>query len=212
MLGWFDALGWSLAPDRIVERSVDGDEPAAWREERGDGAGGGEIDYGRPEANDHERLARDRADVRSMTAGDLDAIARIDRVITGRDRRGYIAARLDEALDDASIRVSLAARCDGAVVGYLMARADLGDYGRTEPVAVLDTLGVDPDYAHLGIGQAMLSQLLADLGALRVERVETVVPRDDLGLLGFLQAAGFAPSQRLPFARACGAPARSDAG
>ncbi len=205
MLSWFDALGFELAPDQIVEGAVDGGAERA--EPAGDGADTAaaaaaaphEIDYGHLEANDHERLARDRADVRSMTPADLDAIARIDRGITGRQRRDYIAARLAEALADGGVRVSLTARCDDTIVGYLMARADLGDFGRTEPVAVIDTLGVDPDYAHRGIGRALLSQLFANLGALRVERVETIVPQRNLGLLGFLYKAGFAPSQRLPF-------------
>ena len=213
MLSWFDTLGFELAPDQIVEGAVDGGAERAEhaerrrRRERAEGAAPHEIDYGRPEANDHERLARDRADVRSMTPADLDAIARIDRGITGRQRRDYIAARLAEALADGGVRVSLTARCDDTIVGYLMARADLGDFGRTEPVAVIDTLGVDPEYAHRGIGRALLSQLFANLGALRVERVETVVSQRDLGLLGFLYAAGFAPSQRLPFVHRLRSPA-----
>jgi predicted N-acetyltransferase YhbS len=203
ILGWFDGLGFELAPEVIVQARIDG---GAHRPERDDAVDGqsvhptsGEIDYGRPEANDHERLARDRADVRSMTPGDLDAIVRIDRSITGRDRRDYIGARLAEAMDDTSVRVSLAARCDGTLVGYLMARADLGDFGRSEPVAVIDTLGVDPEYARHGVGRALLSQLVANLGALRVERVETIVPQRDLALLGFLLTAGFAPGERLSF-------------
>ena len=205
MLSWFDALGFELAPDQVVDAAVDGGAERA--EHAGSDAAtvaefaapAHEIDYGRNESNDHERLARDRADVRSMTPADLDAIARIDRGITGRQRRDYIAARLAEALADGGVRVSLTARCDDTIVGYLMARADLGDFGRTEPVAVIDTLGVDPEYAHRGIGRALLSQLFANLGALRVERVETIVAQRDLPLLGFLYAAGFAPSQRLPF-------------
>ena len=203
MLSWFDALGFELAPDQVVDAPVDG---GAERAEHVGGDAGvefaaptHEIDYGRSESNDHERLARDRADVRSMTPADLDAIARIDRGITGRQRHDYIAARLGEALADGGVRVSLTARCDDAIVGYLMARADIGDFGRPEPVAVIDTLGVDPDYAHRGIGRALLSQLFANLGALCVERVETVVAQRDLQLLGFLYAAGFVPSQRLPF-------------
>lgn len=206
ILGWFDALGFELAPDQIVECAVDGgawhpgrDEPAAV-----DAEAAREIDYGRQEAkgaNDHERLARDLADVRSMTPADLDAIVRIDRRITGADRREYMAARLGEAMEDSGVRVSLCARSEDTPAGYLMARADLGDYGRTEPVAVIDTLGVDPAFVHRGIGRALLSQLFANLGALRVERVETIVPQHDLALLGFLYAAGFAPSQRLAFVR-----------
>ena len=78
---------------------------------------------------------------------------------------------------------------------------DLGDFGRTEPVAVLDTIGVHPGYRHRCVGHALLSQLFVNLGGLRIERVETVVAPHDLELLGFLYAVGFAPSQRIPFAR-----------
>jgi ribosomal protein S18 acetylase RimI-like enzyme len=109
--------------------------------------------------------------------------------------------KLNETIVDSAIRVSLTARQDGAIVGFLMARADYGDFGRTEPVAVIDTIGVDPGYAHRGVGHALLSQLFANLGALRIERVETIVAPRDLGLLGFLYDVGFAPSQRLPFVR-----------
>ncbi|MCW5634059.1 MAG: GNAT family N-acetyltransferase [Rubrivivax sp.] len=214
VLGWFDAMGFRLASERIVECSVEGgrwhpgrDEPAGavpGDEDAPGGAAAREIDYGRREAlatNDYERAARDGADVRSMSAADLDAVVRIDRRITGADRREYIAARLAEALAESGVRVSLAAFCEGTPAGYLMARADLGDYGRTEPVAVIDTLGVDPDFAHRGIGQALLSQLFANLGALRVERVETLVPYDAAALAEFFRRSGFAPAQRLAFVR-----------
>lgn len=206
MLRWFHHLGFALASHHVVECGIDGGTWRAARDdavavEAGDGRGH-EVDYGGDASNDHERLARGHADVRSMTADDLDAIVCIDREITGRDRRAYIGARLTEALRDAAIRVSLTARCDDAVVGYLMARADLGDFGRIEPVAVIDTLGVDPGYGHRGIGHALLSQMLANLGALGVERAETVVPQHDLALLGFLYSAGFSASSRLVFTRA----------
>lgn len=205
MLRFFDAMGFALAPHQIIDCAVDG---GAYRPERDDalslpqGNGPGhEIDFGAPTGNDFERLARDTADVRSMTPADLNDIARIDRGITGRDRRGYISARLSEAMLDSAIRVSLTARRDGVIVGYLMARADLGDFGRTEPVAVIDTIGVDPEYAQRGVGHALISQLFANLGALRVERVETIVAHSDFALLGFFYGCGFAPSQRLPFVR-----------
>ena len=121
--------------------------------------------------------------------------------LTGRDRSDYMRHKLSEALHGSAIRVSLTARLDGAIVGFVMARADLGDFGRTEPVAVIDTIGVDPGYAHRGVGHALLSQLFVNLGALRIERVETVVSPRDFGLLGFLYDTGFMPSQRLAFVR-----------
>jgi ribosomal protein S18 acetylase RimI-like enzyme len=205
MLRWLDAMGFALAPNHVVDCAVHGgaytferDDPVSLP----DGAGpANEIDYGGRPDNDFERLARDNADVRAMTAADLADIVRIDRVITGRDRGDYMKHKLNETTVDSAIRVSLTARLEGAIVGFMMARADLGDFGRTEPVAVIDTLGVDPGFAHHGVGHALLSQLFANLGALRIERVETVVAPRDLGLLGFLYSAGFAPSQRLPFLR-----------
>ena len=75
---------------------------------------------------------------------------------------------------------------------------NLADGGRYEA----KTIGVDPEYANRGVGRAMLSQLFANLGALRVERVETITAPRDQALLGFLFDAGFVPSQRLAFTRA----------
>ncbi len=203
MLRWFDAMKFTLAPDRWLECQVDGGAYHAGRDDAIDAPGGfgpaGEIDYGAPGDNDFEKLARDSADVQSMKPADLQEIARIDRLLTGHDRSDYIRGKLAEAMSDSAIRVSMTARLDGTIVGYLMARADLGDFGRTAPAAVIDTIGVDPEYEHRGIGLALLSQLFANLGALRVERVETSTAPRDQALLGFLFDAGFVPSQRLAF-------------
>ena len=205
LLRWFDAMGFTLSADRWLDCPVEG---GAYRPARDDAVSvppghgpGREIDYGAPGNNDFEKLARDMADVQSMKQQDLQQIARIDRAITGRDRSDYIQGQLAEAMNDSAIRVSLTARLDGTIVGYLMARADLGDFGRTEPAAVIDIIGVDPEYAHRGVGRALLSQLFANLGALRVERVETITAPRDQALLGFLFDAGFKPSQRLAFTR-----------
>ena len=126
---------------------------------------------------------------------------RIDRHITGEDRRTYVQRALDEALRESGVRISLAARVDGVTAGYLMARADLGDFGRTEPVAVIDTLGVAPEYLGRGVGHALLQQLFLNLDALRIERVETVIAARASGLMRFFIAAGFAPAQRLSFVK-----------
>jgi N-acetylglutamate synthase-like GNAT family acetyltransferase len=80
-----------------------------------------------------------------------------------------------------------------------MARLDFGDFGRVEPVAVIDTVGVDPLRARQGIGRGLLSQLFVNLRGLGVERVETVLAAGSLGLMGFFCAAGFRPSERLAF-------------
>jgi|SRR5688572_2362326 len=201
MLQFLDRLGYALAPSHVIEcalHRLPGEQATQARpgDKRGD-----PNDWSAPAANDYERLARDSVDVSLLTAKDLDDVARIDRHITGRDRRVYMQHALDEALRESGVRVSLAARQDGVMAGYIMARADLGDFGRTEPAAVIDTIGVAPEYANQGIGHALLSQLFLNLSALRIERVETIVAAANVDLLAFFYGAGFTPGERLAFVK-----------
>jgi ribosomal protein S18 acetylase RimI-like enzyme len=203
MLRFFDHAGFELAPSQVLDCPVHAgrlgaeDQPGVAAPEHRHFTA--EVDYGGARANDFETLARDTADVRSLEAGDLPDLVRIDRNLMGRERRAYIERLVEEALDDSAVRVSLTARVDGIVAGFAMARTDFGDFGRSEPVAVLDTMGVDPDYAHQHVATALLSQLFVNLEALRIERVETIVQRENFGLLGFLYSIGFRQSQRLGF-------------
>ena len=161
--------------------------------------GAAEINYGAQPAADYGPLARDRIPVRSMAEGDLRALVAIDRRITGRDRTGYFKRKLADALTESDVRVSLVAELDGVPIGFIMARVDLGEFGRVETTAVIDTIGVDPDYRDRGVGRALLSQLLVNLGTLRVEQVRTEVDWRDRDLLAYLDRSGFLPSQQLCF-------------
>ena len=160
-----------------------------------------EINYGSAPAADFGPLARDRMPVRAMAEGDLGALVAIDRKITGRDRTGYFEQVFAEAMRDSDVRVSLVAERDGRPVGFIMARVDLGEFGRMEPTAVMDTIGVDPDYRDRGIGRALISQLLVNLATLRIDSVRSEIDWRDRELAGFLDGCGFAPSQQLCFVR-----------
>jgi ribosomal protein S18 acetylase RimI-like enzyme len=205
MLRFLDHAGFALGRNVIVDCSVhagrltgSGTEAVAAPESA---SGSQEINYGAQRENDYEALERDAADVRTLAADDLPELIRVDRRVIGQDRAAYVKQIVDEALNDSAIRVSLTARVDGIVAGFVAARTDFGDFGRTEPVAVLDTIAVDPDFAHHGVGHALLSQLFVNLQALRVERVETIVSRDNFPLLGFLYSVGFQQSERLGFVK-----------
>ncbi|MGZ8397102.1 MAG: GNAT family N-acetyltransferase [Rhodoplanes sp.] len=158
-----------------------------------------ELDYSVPAPTDFGELARDRIPVRSLRESDLKALIAIDRRITGRDRSGYFERKLSEALHESDVRVSLVAEADGRPVGFIMARVDLGEFGRIEAAAVMDTIGVDPDYAGHGVGRALLSQLLANLATLRVDKILTEVDWADRELMAYLDRCGFRPSGRLSF-------------
>ncbi len=160
-----------------------------------------EVDYSDPAANDFDALARDSVPVRSMMADDLNAIIAIDRRITGHDRATYYERKLAETMDESAVRVSLVAESEGFPVGFIMARVDFGEFGHTEPEAVIDTIGVDPKFAHQDIGKAMMSQLLTNLRTLQVEQVRTEVDWNAYDLLAFLEHCGFVPAQRIGFRR-----------
>lgn len=159
-----------------------------------------EIDYGKT-APDFSPLARDEIPVRAMKESDLSAIVAIDRQIVGRDRSEYFKEKLAEALFESDVRVSLVAERDGRPAGFIMARVDFGEFGRFEPTAVMDTIGVDPGYRNQGVGRALLSQLLVNLSVLRIEGVRTEIDWRDRELLSFLDHCGFVASQELCFHR-----------
>ena len=135
--------------------------------------------------------------VRPLTGEDLVSVDRIDARLTGLDRSAFYAAKFRETINESGIRVSMVAEDDGIVTGFIMARADYGEFDKVNKSAVLDAIGVHPVYSGSGIGHALLSQLLTDLSSLQVESVRTKVEHENFGLRNFLTRRGFKPSQRL---------------
>lgn len=154
-----------------------------------------EADFSDPFGGDPEALENGRLTIRSLEAADLPALARIDRHATGRDRSAYLAHKVSEVLEQSGVRISLVAEDQGMAVGFVMARLDHGEFGRTFPMAVVDTIGVDPGW-H-GVGQELLRQLIGNLRSLRVDGMRTIVRWDDHELNRFLSTNGFAPAGRI---------------
>jgi ribosomal protein S18 acetylase RimI-like enzyme len=134
--------------------------------------------------------------VRRLDASDLDRVVAIDARITGRRRDEYFRLKMQQALADTGIAISLAGEIDGLCAGYLLARVYYGEFGRFEKVAVLDTLGVHPDFKGRGVGAALLDQLRTNLLGLGVQHLQTEIGWDSLDLLAFFHHEGFQPAPR----------------
>jgi ribosomal protein S18 acetylase RimI-like enzyme len=139
----------------------------------------------------------DTCRVRNLRSGDLDRIVALDALITGRERRGYYQNKLETNLLDTSVAISLGAERDGRLIGFLLARVWTGEFGLSEPTAVLDTIGVHPDFQRHGIGDALIDQLATNLRGLQVSTLRTEVAWEQFALLRFFHHHGFRPPPRV---------------
>ena len=139
----------------------------------------------------------DTVQVRQLHPRDLEAVIRLDSKIVGRRRDEFFKVKLEQALTDTGIQVSLAAESDEAFAGFCLCRVYYGEFGSMEKVAVLDTLGVHPGFSGKGVGRAILRQLRTNLLGLGISRLQTEVDWSEPELLAFFQHAGFLPAPRL---------------
>lgn len=135
--------------------------------------------------------------VRHLRPADLERVIAIDARLFGHARRGYLTHKLEVNLLDTSLQVSLGAEIDKSLVGFLLARVWTGEFGSSEPVAVLDTLGVHPDFQKRGIGQALIEQLAQNLRGLNVDTLRTEVDWGEFEVLRFFHERGFRPAARV---------------
>ncbi|MEI6205856.1 MAG: GNAT family N-acetyltransferase [Desulfuromonadales bacterium] len=179
MIKFFASAGFNLATGQIIERNTS-------------------------PLNGDARPAGVLVVVRSLKGVDIAHIDRIDTRLTGLDRSAYYASKFREMLDGSGIRVSMVAESDGILSGFIMARVDYGEFGQVDKAAVIDTIGVHPDYTGSGVGHALLAELIMNLSSLQVESVRTKVEHENYGLRNFLSGCGFRPSQRLLITKTIG--------
>jgi ribosomal protein S18 acetylase RimI-like enzyme len=146
-------------------------------------------------------LETDAIAVRALAETDLDDIVRIDQHLMGRPRREYYRDKIGAALRNSRLHMSLVAELDGMTVGFLMASMHYGEFGQVEPTAVLEAIGVHPEFRSRHIGSALMRQFLMNGKALGVERVRTEVEWSDTRLLEFLHRKGFSPAGRIVLER-----------
>ena len=98
--------------------------------------------------------------VRSLRQEDAPRLVRMEQAITGRNRSAWYEGRLKRALTESDLNISLGAEVDGCLVGAVLGSLQYGEFGLPQPIAVLDTILVDPGHGRHGIGTVLLDQLV----------------------------------------------------
>jgi len=142
-------------------------------------------------------LETDAIVVRRLRPTDLELVIALDAKILGRRREEFYKLKLKSALAETGIEVSLAAELDGAFVGFLLAKVYYGEFGMTERAAVLDAMGVNPDFKGKGVGAALIDQLRTNLLGLGIPQLQTEVSWRNSEMLSFFNHEGFEPAARL---------------
>jgi ribosomal protein S18 acetylase RimI-like enzyme len=133
-----------------------------------------------------------------MKQDDLQAIIDIDARVSGEERVEYYEQKITHMLDRAGqITTSFVAEEHGHVIGFIMGRIYMGEFGIPESTASLDTIGIDPDYAGAGLGTLLLDEFVTNVKAAGVSNIQTLVDWNDVRLLRFFNKNGFSPSSTI---------------
>jgi predicted N-acetyltransferase YhbS len=141
--------------------------------------------------------------IRLMRENDFDAVVAIDEKVLGTARPEYYELKFEKLFKSRDyLPTSLVAeKEDGTVVGFVMGELYMGEYGIFQEEARLDTIGVDPDKQHKGIGERLINEFMDHLRQIGVRKISTLVDWNDSRLIQFFSANRFAPSQTINLER-----------
>jgi len=141
--------------------------------------------------------------IRLMKADDFDAVVAIDQKVLEVSRPEYYEMKFEKLFDSRDyLPTSLVAETEGGtVVGFVMGVLFMGEYGIFEEEATLDTIGVDPEFQHKGIGKLLINEFIEHLKTLGVRKINTLVDGNDTRLTRFFSTNQFYPSKSINLER-----------
>src|SRR5450631_2625875 len=137
--------------------------------------------------------------VRSLCIGDLGRVSAIESKLTGTTRKAFYEKHLALVSANPAGFITCAADSDGKLMGFGIARIQVGDFGLKNTVAVLEVIGVDTDSQRKGIGKAILSHIEQQMKEKNIDALKTNVMWTNSALSAFFSSSGFklASSQRM---------------
>jgi ribosomal protein S18 acetylase RimI-like enzyme len=138
-----------------------------------------------------------------MKSEDMEAVIGIDEKIIKSSRPEYYEMKFEKLFNSKDyLPASLVAETeDGTLAGFVMGEIYMGEYGIFQEEATLDTIGVDPEFQHQGIGEQLINEFMDHLKKVGVRKVLTLVDWNDSKLIHFFSANQFSPSKTINLER-----------
>jgi ribosomal protein S18 acetylase RimI-like enzyme len=145
--------------------------------------------------------AGEKQGVRPLRPDDLERTIAIDQAHTGRSRRRFFEKRLEAAKRHPEDFIHVGVSRGGVLMGFVFARILHGEFGRTEPVAALDLVGVDPASQDHGYGHILMDGLEQVMRQKGVKVLQSQADWTNHGLLKFFDSLSFELAPRLVLER-----------
>jgi N-acetylglutamate synthase-like GNAT family acetyltransferase len=139
--------------------------------------------------------------VRRLRPDDLERTIAIDQAHTGRARRRFFEKRLEAARKHPEDFIHVGVTEGDTLMGFAFARVRQGEFGRDEPIAALDLMGVDRGAEAHGHGHRLMAALHAAMREKGVRRLHSQADWTEHGLLKFFDSTGFKLAPRLVLER-----------
>ena len=135
--------------------------------------------------------------IRLMNDNDFDDVIRIDEKILTVSRPEYYKLKFELLFKSGEyLPTSLVAEDEnGRLVGFIMGELYIGEFGISREGASIDTVGVDPDCRRQGIDKKLTTEFVDHLKQLGVQKINTLVEKEDARLMNYFNANRFSPSK-----------------
>ncbi|MBM3326481.1 MAG: GNAT family N-acetyltransferase [Calditrichaeota bacterium] len=130
--------------------------------------------------------------IRNLRREDKAQVIRIDSLSTGYNRDIYFDRKFRRFFgEDAPILMGLVAEYQRRIIGFVMGEVNTGEYGISQPVASVDTIGLDPEFKRVGVGRILLDEYCSLAAKAGIEILTTLVSEDWPDVIAFFKSNGF---------------------
>jgi ribosomal protein S18 acetylase RimI-like enzyme len=142
-------------------------------------------------------MSKNTIKIRLMEYEDFKDVVRIDEQVLQVSRREYYEQKFELLFKSGEyLPTSFVAQDENEnIVGFIMGKLYIGEYGISREGAAVDAVGVNPDYQRHGIGKKLMDGFIYHLRQLGVKKINTLVDKNDTRMMLYFDANQFSPSK-----------------